>query len=410
MSQTLYVRLHREADVPGERCAWILRARSGAELRRGHDPLERMPKAPTVVGVLSQDMVLTRTLRLPPGRRARTMAALASAIEPYLLSEPAANHLVALGDEADGTTAIAAVTRAWLDSCIGTLSASGHRPAKLIAESDLVPRPAQTWTAVCHEDGGLLCAGDRHTETLDACVPGSIPQALRLQVKQAAGATPPRTLIVFADDVIGLDPAHWTRELGIAIEPRGAWDWALATAPERGFRLAACTDLLPRTDVEPGGGMSLRHWRVPLYLAAGTLLLHAGATLVWWSQRNAERIALNERIVAAFQRAVGPKEPLVDADIQTGRALDQAKHGAGEYTTGDFMSLLARVTSIAATAALPASALKRMQYAPNSLVMEWENVPAGSLERMLAELKTQGLRAELAQQGARSTLTLRSTQ
>lgn len=408
MSQTLYVRLHREANVPGERCDWILRARSGAELRRGRDPLDRMPKAPTNVGVLSQDMVFTRAVRLPPGRRARASTALASAIEPYLLSEPAANHVIALGDDATGTTAIAAVARAWLDSCVGALRASGHPPTKLIVESDLVPRAADAWTAICHTDGGLLCAGGRHAETLDACAPGAAPEVLRLRI-QAAGASQPRSLVVFADDGVGLDPKRWTQTLGMDIDPRGPWDWALATAPEHGFRIADCADLLPRVDAEPGGGMSVRRWRVALYLAAGTLLLHTGATVVWWSQRNAERNALNDRIVTAFQHAVGPKEPLVDAGIQTGRALDQARRSAGEYATGDFMSLLARVTSLAVTAELSATALKSLQYAPDSLVLEWENVPGGSLERVVAELKAQGLRADVTRQGARSTLTLRTT-
>lgn len=405
MSPTLYIRLHREANVPGERCAWILRSRTGGELRRGEDVLDRIPRAGTVIGVLSHDMVLTRTLRLPPGRRARSPTALAGAIEPHLLSDPAANHIVALGDDTTGATVIAAVTRAWLDSCVAALSASGHAPHRLIVESDLVPRIGGAWTALCHADGGLLSTGVHHAELLDACAPGTVPEVLRLQLKATSGAAAPKRLVVFADAASGIDPGRWERELGIDIEPRGAWDWAQATGA--GVRPASCADLLPRGGAA-ADGISLARWCLPLRLAAATLLLHAGASIGWWWQNNAERAALDERIAAAFQRTVGPSEPLVDASVQAGRALTRARRNAGEYAESDFMPLLGRVTALSAAAALPANALKSVRYRPNELSLEWDGASHGAIERIAAELTVQGLRAEAALQGLRSVLTLRS--
>lgn len=407
MRQTLYVRLHRDAAVPGERCDWVLRARSGEALRRGSDPLAQIPRAPSVVGILSQEMVLVRSVRLPPGRRARTPVALAAAIEPYLLSDPAANHVIALGDESDGTTVIAAVARAWLDACVAALAASGHAPERLAIESDLVGKAAGTWTAVCHADGGFLCTGRRHVETLDACAPGAVPQALRLLVSAAPPDSRPGTLAVHGHSGLGLDATHWARELGVAVEARGPWDWIEATALERGSPHNAMSDLLRRVASSGDAAPPARRWRLPVALAAAALVLHVGATALWWAQRSAERTALNERIGAAFQRAVGPQVPLVDARIQTERALDRARRAAGEYADADFVPLLARVAALATTAGLPPGALRTLAYSPGSLVLEWENVPPAALERLAAELKAQALRVEVARQGARATLSVR---
>lgn len=411
MSSTLYIRLHREANVPGEACSWILRSRSGEAMRRGADRLERMPKASTVVGILSQDMVLTRTLRLPPGRRARTPAALANAIEPFLLSDPAANYVVALGDEDDGTTVVAAVTRSWLDSCVSAMRASMHAPTKILVESDLVPRTERGWTAICRADGGLLRTGTRHAETLDACAPGSIPEVLRLQLKGTAESARPHTLAVYADETLEADRDRWAADLGIDVVLRGPWDWALGTAPETGFRLSTCTDLMPHLAAGADSGrLTMRRWRLPLYLAIGSLVLQVGASVAWWMQRNAERSALEARIASAAMRALGPKEPIVDASVQTARALDQARRAAGEYATGDFVRLLAQATSLAQGTAMPQGTLKRLQYAPNTLTLEWENAPPATIERLASELKLQGLRTEVAQHGTRTALTAKIAQ
>lgn len=406
MNTRLFVRLHREACVPGARCAWILRDARGSELRRGESVLAALPAADAVVGVLAQDLVLVRAVGLPPGRKARTPAALASAIEPHLLSDPASNHVVVLREARDGTTVLAAMARSWLDTCLASLGQAHRSPAKLVLESSLVPRVPECWVAICRPDGGFLCLPDEQAITLDTAADGAVPEGLRWHLQSTPpAARPPRLRVHHGPQAI--DAAAWEAALGVAVERAAAWDWADATATGAGFDPAQTVDLLAalrreRSAAEP----RLPYWRTPLLLAALVLVVHVGATLTHYGLRAAERSRLRADIDAEFRKSAGPNEPLVDAVLQTQRTLASARRAAGQYAPADFMPLLARLA--AETAHLPPAALRSVQYGAGTLTATWSGVPAAALEKSAQQLRSHGLRVDVAGTPAQTQMVIRA--
>ncbi len=405
MKTRLFVRLHRDASVPASRCEWILRDSRGVELRRGEDTLSALPKAGETVAVIAHDLVVTRALSLPPGRRARTPIALANAMEPFLLSEPASNHVVMLGEAHDGTSVLAAISRAWLDPCLSAFAQAGHALAQLIIETSLLKPEAGTWIVVCLPEGGFLRLDDEQAFAVDATADGGIPEGVKWQMHAAAAKHPVSRLRVYHNGK--LDPDAWQSALGVPIVDAGRWDWARATSAEAGFSSKTARNILATVRREQFDAKSaLRVWRTPALGAALILAVHVGASVIHWAHGARERSALQAEIRTLFRKAAPPSEPLVDALVQTYRALASAQRISGQYARDDFVTLLGRVAN--ESAGLPANAVRTIQYGSGTLSTELRGVPIARLERMAAQLRSQGLRVEISTAAALTRMTVRS--
>jgi len=406
MKTRLFVRLHRDANVPASRCEWILRDPRGAELRRGQDTLSALPKASETVAVIAHDLVVTRALSLPPGRRARTPIALANAMEPFLLSEPASNHVLMLGPARDGTSVLAAITRAWLDPCLAALAQAGHAPAFLILETSLLKLEAGTWVAVCLQEGGFLRLDDEQTFALDATSDSGIPEGVKWQMHAAAVAKRPVSRLRIHHNG-KLDRDAWQSALGVPIEDAGRWDWAQATSTDAGFVPRAARDILAAVQREKFDARSaLRAWRTPALGVALILGVHVGASVIHWSSGARERSALQAEIRTLFRKAAPPSEPLIDALVQTRRALSSAQRISGQYASDDFVTLLGRVAN--ESAGLSANAMRTIQYSSGTLITELRGVPLARLERITEQLRSYGLRVEISTAAALTRVTVRS--
>jgi len=408
MSTRLYVRLTRDANVPGTRSAWVLRDGRGALLRRGEDTFAALPAADQIVGVLAQELVQIRAVALPPGRRARTPAALANAMEPYLLTEPQANYVVLLEESSAGGAVLAAVARSWLDTVLGELARAHRRPSRLIVESALLGRSRDSWIAVCRADGGFLATPDGVAIALDRAPDDGVPEGLVWQARAAVAAgSAPRVLRVHPDATVRFDAHSWQDALGVAVERASPWDWTLATGADSGFKLDAATDFLAALGRERSAGAPrMRAWRLPLTLAALALVLHIGATVTLWGMRSAERAKLRTEIESVFRKSVSASEPLVDAVLQTRRALAAAQRASGLYAPDDFASLLGRVA--AESSGIASNALASLQYSGGVLTAEWRGVSAAAIERIVEQLRARGLRVEIATAAPLVRLTVRA--
>jgi type II secretion system protein L len=407
MRTRLFIRLHREVGVPGARCEWVLRDAHGTELRRGADTLDAAPKADEVIGVIAHDLVVTRAVGLPPGRRARTPAALANAMEPYLLSDPATNHVVELGEARDGTSVLAAIGRAWLDASLDACTSHAHKLRRLVAETSLPERTAGTWIAVCLAEGGFLRLDDDQAIALEAAGHAAVPEGVLWQAQQArASQRPLERMRVFHSGA--LEREAWRTVLGdVQFEDAGPWHWAGATANGGGFDWRRARDILPA--VEHGRAkpkLDMRRWRLPVAFAMLLVAIHVAVSVVHWSLRAVERSRLQAEIATLFRRAVPPAEPLVDPLVQTRRALAAAQRSAGQYAADDFVALLARFA--AETTGLPANSLKSVQYASGVLSAELTDVPAARLERLAQQLRGHGLKIEVSANGPHTRMTLRT--
>jgi type II secretion system protein L len=398
MSTRLFLRLERDSTLPGSRCEWILRDRQGTVMRRGRDVPSEVPRATSIIGVIDQSLVATRSVRLPPGRRARAPAALANAMEPYLLSDPTANRVMLLGTAADGDTVLAAVDRDWLDGCLRMLSQAERPLSSLLVESSLIERVPGVWTPVCRADGGFLCLDDARVIVLDATTGAEPPQGLRWELERLAPDAPKPRLRVHHEE--RFDAARWRDALGIEVEDGGRWNWADATHLDRRAPARRGADLLPQ--LQNGADKSafgLEPWRLPAAIAASVLVVHVGATAIAWWQARAERERLRADIARHFVSLVGPNEPVVDAVLQSRRALGRAQRAAGQYASDDFVALLGRLSAATAVAAPPE--LLRLQYQSGVLSAEWRSTTkSDALESVARSLRNEGLQAELAARGA----------
>jgi type II secretion system protein L len=403
MSTRVYVRLDRDAAVPGKRCEWVLRDRRGAELKRGVGLLESLPRADAVIGVLAHDLVLIRAIELPPGRRARTPAALANAMEPYLLSDPATNHVVGLASLPNGKTLIAALARTWLNACL-TAFANAHRPlVAMTIESSLIAVEPGSAVAVCHADGGFVVSANTEPMALDAAAEGDVPAGLASYLRDPSLRGIGSLRVYHPSSRLSADT--WERALGVSVTTLGAWDWRRATDPANGFNPKTVPDVLAALARESTDDVPvLRRFQVPVALAASIVVLHFSLTAVHWYMQRAERDRLRAEIETHFRQSVSSTEPLVDPLLQTERALVAAQRQAGLYAAQDFIALLSRLA--AESAGLPP--VRTLNYSESVLTCEWRAPDAAAVERVASQLRAKGFTAEITSGPAGARLALKA--
>jgi type II secretion system protein L len=310
-----------------------------------------------------------------------------------------------LGAARDGTSVLAAIARAWLDPCLSALAHAGHAPALLMVETSLLKPEAGTWIVVCLPEGGFLRLDDEQTFAVDATTDGGIPEGVKWQMHAAEAKRPVSRLRVYHDGK--LDPDAWQSTLGVPIEDAGRWDWAQATSAEAGFSPRSARNILAAVRREQFDARSaLRVWRTPALGAALILGVHIGASVIHWANGARERSALQTEIRTLFRKAAPPSAPLVDALVQTRRALGSAQRISGQYARDDFVTLLGRVAN--ESAGLPADAVRTIQYGSGTLSTELRGVPIVRIERMAAQLRSHGLRVEISTAAALTRMTVGS--
>jgi type II secretion system protein L len=393
MTTRLFIRLTRFAIEAGHDCEWILRDVRGTLIRSGRDPLGALPPADHTIGILAADVLLIRTVTLPPGPRARTQAAMAHALEPFMLSDPAANHVVTLGTAEDGSTVLAAVARHWFDACLAGLTQAGHYPERIIAESSLIDGKPGTWVVIHDTGGGFVVTDDRRIAALDSVTGSGVPAGLRLLAKTAIEAKQqPQRVQVYHAESAPVDAIAWRDNIGLPVENVGTWDWRLRTDPTTGFVLDAQPNVLTGLPGNrPGMARHFQSWRMAALLGALIVVVHTGATMVHWFLRSSERSALQTDMRTVFRKSVSATDPLVDPVIQTHRALSLARRAVGAYGDEDFMLLLGRLSAESAGAAL--GRLQMLQYAAGTLTAEFRGAQAAAIEQVAAKLRAQGYRA-----------------
>lgn len=408
MAERLYIRLDRAAPSPGQACEWVLRSARGTMLGSGCDRLDRLPRSSALIAVAAQELALTQVVRLPPGRRARTRVALASALEPHLLSEPEANHIFELGDTADGRTVLGAMRRDWLSDCLQALARNGRKPSRMILEAALAPARPERWSVVRRPDGGFVATGDARIVALDAATGEAVPAGLRWLVREArASSTPVVTIQVYSAGTTPIDCRLWTHALELPVEDAGTWDWRQRTDPATGFDPMHAIDVL--SGFESGAGEH-RTARTPLRagasLAALLLLAHVGATGIYWLRASAEHNRLQQDIWRQFQTRIAPSEPLVEPLLQARRALSRARHAAGQYGPDDLVPLLGELA--AASPSVPGPRMHDLQFSSGTLSVRFNGAPEATIERMLVALRERGLQAEMSSDAEPLRLVLRA--
>ena len=353
--------------------SWMLFDARQSLLRADATAPGDMPRAEDVELVLPAARVLFARLALPRVGSATLRDLLPYAVEDRLLADPAHIHAVAGRVDARGETLVAVIDREWLRGMLDAVRDVGLRPARAYCESALATGPGQDWNLVVGETRGLLVDDAGAGVAFDRVAGAVVPLALRIALDEASArnARPARIHVHTEGDAPPPDPARWSAEAGVPMEPGTRWE-ALAQGPPA----PGAIDLL--TQEFAARSARLRQFRVPraalvlAALVAVVQLAFAGAE-TWRLKR--ERDQLAARAEAVFRAAFPEAKVVVDARLQMDRNLADLRRSRGLAAGDDF---LARLTQAAREGAVPVRAI---DYAHGDLKITRAQVPVAEGRR-----------------------------
>ena len=391
MTETLVIRLRSTEDAPA---SWLIIDGNGARsgpLVNGPiaDALSLSQSRRTVVVLPAAEVTLAEP-DLPPVRGASRIAqAVPFALEEHLASDLENLHFAVGGrNPLASATPVAIVARSVLDRWQSVWEAAGIHPDAAYAESSLIPAAPNATVLVLDEATLHVKRPGAVAYALDAL---SLATALELAVAPSSEGGEHVTFYAgTADYEANKDVIEGLRErtatLQVKLLPDGVLPLFAAQLPT-----ARAVNLLQGTYAPPSSfGSQLRQWRLPVALAAATLLVFLAAQGVkLWQLRQAEQ-KLDAEIAQTFE-SILPGQPMVDPRAQVQGVLARAGGGAGSLLPA--VSLLAQ-----AVAQAPATRVEGMNFRGGVLELR---VVAPTVEAL------DGIRQAMSSRGA--TVELQST-
>jgi general secretion pathway protein L len=140
-------------------------------------------------------------------------------------------------------------------------------------------------------------------------------------------------------------------------------------------------------------------------------VLHAAALVVDWRTLENEQRSLRQQMEARFRAAFPEAVAVVDPVLQMRRQLAEARHGAGQTDSGDFLPMIGNVA--AALKELPTGAVRVVSYERGRMTLELAVNDEAALQRILTRLAQSGLRVDPAAAvqrpgGATAVITVRA--
>lgn len=365
---------------------WATTSDGSAVQAQGRSAVALMPRADSVVAVLSECDVAWQTVTLPKAPAAKLRAALAGVVEDQLLDEPEALHLaLAPGATPGAPTWIAVTDRAWLAAEIDALERGGMLVDRVVP-------------SVWPDD-------TPHGHFLDIAADGATPvAALAFGDAQGAACVPlagslPRTVLP-----TGAAAARWPAAAAVAAAAE-RWLGAPVTVQSAGERLVAATrspwnlrqfDLAPRRR----GVRALRDaaqrlmspaWRpVRVGLVALAALQVVGLNAWAWTQRQAveSRRAAQHALIQQVHPQV---RTIVDAPLQMERENERLRVQAGRPGPGDLESMMAVAAAAWPDPQGPAQSLR---YQAGQLTVAIAGWGDADRQRFAERLRVAGYAAE----------------
>jgi len=349
-----------------------------------------------VVALAPATQILLAEPELPPGSGVKLARAVPFALEEHL-PEDIAHMSFAVGRRRpSGSTPVAAVSRAVLQSWIADLKTAGLEPLAMYPDISLMPEnPGQTvlWM---------------EKERLAVRRPGALPFAVELSpVRDAmvvAGViadpldteSPPK---VPESAVLYITREDWEQVQGefeeltenfeslkVTLLPDGPLPWLA-----RGLESTDAVNLMQgefqrTTDF----GARWRRWRTPALLACGLLTAHVAAQALQIHQARREGAALDTQIAGVFSAAM-PAETLQDPRRQMQSRLDRIrKMGAGPE---HFLRTLKVLSG--ALAVTPKTDIDALSYHEDSLDLKVTAPSLATVSQLSQLIGKQGLTADI---------------
>lgn len=400
------LRIHGSLLDPPQRCQWALIG-DGHEPVTGEGSLADLPRhGERIQLVIPAAEVLITRASVPAAARRRAASLLAFAVEEQTANDPDANHVSWLGTVGDQDV-LAIVDKQGLARWRTALSAAGVRGYEVHCETLLLPWEAGEWSLAWNGREGFVRTGALEGAATDNGDRETPPLSLRLMLEEAeAHSTGPSSIAVHTiESAAAPDLQAWTRELGIAVRHAGTWSWAAAPA-------GAGTALAQDRQRWRGLAGAAALLRPAVWILGAALVLHAVALVIDWTALAGEQRALRQQMESRFRAAFPDAVAVVDPPLQMRRQLAEARHGAGQPDSGDFLPMAAQVT--AAMEGLPAGVLRILSFESGRMTLELAGADQADVQRIVARLIQSGLSVEPSAGadgpgGARVLITVRVT-
>ena len=378
---------------PGQEYAWAT-SPDGLELKaHGTAPAALLPKASSVVAMLSDADVAWHRITLPKAPSGRLREALIGVLEDRLLDEPETVHLALAPNSVAGQPAwVAAIDRRWLVAQIAALERAGHLVDRVVAASWPDHPPTGHFELApggeaADEAGAGLVLNWSHADGV-----------IRLPVKSRL------TRALLPAEAFPI--TRWTAAPA-AIAAAQQWTGApvaLMGSGQRALQAARSTLNLRQFDLAPKqrGTRWLRDarqrlmspgWRpARIGLASLVVVQVIGLNLWAWQQRQAIT-EKRQALVATLQASFPQVRAVLDAPVQMQREVERLRAVAGRAGDGDLEPLLQ-----AASAAWPADrpAVDSLRYEPGRLSLSAAGWTEFQIEQFRGQLQPAGWRVEAA--------------
>ncbi|MEO8158222.1 MAG: type II secretion system protein GspL [Betaproteobacteria bacterium] len=391
---------------PPLRCQWAL-INDGREPVAGEGRLTDVPRrADRIQLVLPAAQVLITRARVPQGARRRAGSLLAFAVEERTAGEPDANQVSWLGTVGEDEV-LAVVDKPGLTRWRDAMAAAGIRNFEVHCETLMLPWTTGEWSLAWNGREGFVRTGEFEGAATDCADAGMPPLSLRLMVEeaQASSAGPNSIAIYTTAPGAAPDIEAWSRELGIAVNLAGTWDWR--TAPS-----GAGISLTQERQRWRGFAGASTRLRPAAWMLGAALALQAIALAIDWTSLAQERRALHQQMESRFRVVFPDAVAVVDPALQMRRKLADVHHATGQADSGDFLPMVGKVTE--GMKDFPAGALRIVAYESGRMTLEVATSDDAAVQRLVTRLVHSGLSVEPAATlkrpgGATVVITVRAT-
>lgn len=368
--------------------AYALIASNGALTSHGRATPALLPKADTATLIVPAQAIAWHAAAMPKMQRgmsaAKQLAIFSGVLEEQLLDDPAQTHLAACPSiSPNGTTWVAAVNKAWLQSAVAALQAARVPLTRIVPQA--FPSEAVQLHVSGTSDAAWLTFADAQGVL---CLPlAQVAQgALLPELPEGLAITAEPAVAAGAEHVLGqranvLQAAQWALQSAQSAQASGV-DLAQGELALSGGGRAWQTFTGFFGDVLAAPAWGPVRWGMLLLLLANLIGLNA------WSYKQSAQIAekraqMNQLLTQSFPNV----KVVVDAPLQMQRELAILRQAQGQLSGRDFESIYGRFSGIAGINVAPDA----IEYVANEVQIRGSGLQASQLDALLARLQYAGL-------------------
>ena len=323
---------------------WIAKTQStGVGMSIERCSLEALEGLKSVNLILDPRDVTLMPAQLPLLPAAKLQKAIPNILEEQILQDPSACSFALSPTAPDGSRTVAIIDRAWLEFVMGAFERRGLGITAVWPVQLTLPLATASWSIACLNDSVAVRSGLFTGLGWNASAdPASREQAIEAALTTAHRALPaetplPTKITAFCDDPAWTGPIERAAQrLGITVKTMGLMSAKACPIDLSESRQASASQRWL-------ANIDWRAWRLPLGLAAASLMVFIVGLNLHWAQLARERTTLKASLERKFKQTF-PNTPLVvDPVLQMQRQLGSLRTRSGQSGPDDFEPLLIKM-------------------------------------------------------------------